>query len=210
VNALIVDFDGVLADSFHLLYRLNARAFQHAGLSLTEAGYRALFHANVHASLARLVRNRTARERVLRFKRDHFSSSYRRVKLFAFAPALVRRLGRGHALAIVSSSPRDAVLRTLDRYRLTSHFTVVSGSSASSKAGALREALAILGSSRAETGFITDTVGDVAVGRRLGLRMLAVTWGFHGRGELRAAGPERLFVKPQTLLNYLDPLEARR
>lgn len=204
MTALIVDFDGVVADSFGPLYRLNARALRHAGLSLTEADYRAMFATNVHSALHRVVRNTAARGRVRRFKRAHFDACYRRVKLFSFAPPLVRRLSRRYDLAIVSASPQASVLAALERYGLTAHFTVVSGSSARSKATAIRRALAALDSRPRATGFITDTTGDIEVGRRLGVMTLAVSWGFHDASQLRQAEPTHVFTTPRHLLAYLD------
>ena len=55
IRAVILDFDGVLADSFESLYRLNAFAFHHLGLPLNETNYRDLFNGNIHKELKILI-----------------------------------------------------------------------------------------------------------------------------------------------------------
>jgi len=50
------------------------------------------------------------------------------------------------------------------------------------------------------TYYVGDTAGDVREGRAAGVRTVAVTWGWHSREKLAAAGPEFLVDNPVELL----------
>ena len=85
-KVVIFDFDGVLADSFHVLYHLNAFALQRVGLSLTESGYRWMFTGNIHERLRLLIGDKSKWQKCREIKERYFDDYYSRVKL----------LGSGH------------------------------------------------------------------------------------------------------------------
>lgn len=203
VNAVIFDFDGVLADSFPALYRVNAMAFRQIGLAFSEAEYRALFEGNVHKGLSLLVRDRSKQREFAEFKVDHFWSYYRAVKLFPFARKLIRSLVQRFPLSIVSSTQSEFVCKILKRSNLERPFKAILGSTAKSKEQELREAMFRMASSPGTTVFVTDTSGDIRVGRRLGIETVAVGWGFHSADHLRGTKPERVVDSYTDLLEYL-------
>lgn len=204
IRAVIFDFDGVLADSFRSLYRLNAYAFENVGLSLSETMYRDLFVGNIHKGLKVLIRDEGRRRRCVDIKNRHFAQFYRNVRLYPFSVTLVRTLARRFSLAIVSSAYGPFIKELLERSCLDRYFEVVSGSNAESKARELHKAMSAVGSSPDETAFVTDTVGDIRIGKRLGLETLAVSWGFHGEEDLRKVKPAYIFSSHRDLLKYLN------
>lgn len=202
-GVVIFDFDGVLADSFDLLARLNAEVLGRAGLALDREGYRRLFLGNVHDGIRRLIPGERERRKVLREKASEMARRYPRVALFPFASALVKRLRGRCGLAIVSSNDRLQLERVLRRCRLRESFGAVFGSRALSKRTEILAAVRALGGRKTTSLFVTDTVGDVRVGRSAGLRTVGVSWGFHPAAWLRRAGAERVFAKPEALSRYL-------
>ncbi len=50
------------------------------------------------------------------------------------------------------------------------------------------------------TYYIGDTAGDVREAKQAGVKAVAVTWGWHSRETLEAAGPDFIVQEPEDLL----------
>lgn len=204
IKAVIFDFDGVLADSFESLYRLNAFAFHRLGLPLNEANYRDLFNGNIHKKLKLLIGDERALKKCVDIKKKHFGKFYGNVRLYPFSAILVRTLSNKFSLAIVSSTHALFIKELLEKVHLEGYFRVILGSSAESKADELRKAMSAMSSSPEETVFITDTAGDLRIGKQLGVETLAASWGFHNEENLRNVKPAHVFNNHRDLIKYLN------
>lgn len=202
--AIIFDFDGVLADSFETLFSLNSAAMRRIGRPLSRKGYRDLFIGNIHHGLKRLIKDDDRRAEFNRFKKKEFARYYSRAVLFPFAKKWAASLSKTRRLAIVSSTRKRFILKLLRKNRAERHFTAVFGSTAHSKEKELTLAASRIGAKGEKILFITDTVGDIKVGKKLGLDTIAVTWGFHGAGLLRKAGPDGIFSDEDALFRRLS------
>lgn len=194
-----------MADSFDLLYGLNATTFGDVGLSLTHDDYRDLFQVNVHSRLKELV----PAEKYAAFldsKKRHFGPTYEKVALFDFAPDLIRRLSQVGNLIVVSSTPAAFLEKLLKKHGLESFFTKIFGSESMSKASEIEEGLKLLKATPIDAFFVTDTEGDLAVGQKLGLQTIAVTWGFHPSDRLAEKNPTKLIGEPEELLRFFETL----
>lgn len=203
-DPVIFDFDGVLANSFEPLLALNRAALGQFGRGLTAEGYRRLFLGNIHQALSRLLPDERETRRLALLKRGLFARYYAKVRLFPFAPDVINALGAGRRLAIVSSTRRPHILRLLSRHGLSSFFAAVFGSRAHSKKNELLAAAKVFGRAPARVWFVTDTVGDIKVGRSLGMKTVGVTWGFHGRARLSDAGCTVIAPGPGALLRHFS------
>lgn len=184
---------------------MNAFAFDSLGLLLNEASYRDLFNGNIHKELKILIGDEGALKKCLDIKKKHFVEFYSRARLFPFSAILVRALSNKFSLAIVSSTHALFIEELLEGAHLERHFQVILGSNAENKADELRKAMSAMSISPEETIFITDTVGDIRIGKQLGLETLAVSWGFHNEENLRNAKPACVFNNYRDLLKYLNP-----
>lgn len=203
-SSVIFDFDGVLADSFDVLFTLNSDAMHHIGRSLTKKDYRGLFLDNIHSGLRRLIDNDEKLESLRHFKKNNFSRYYSKARLFRFTKDLTASLSQICNLGIVSSTQEGFIKELLEKNGVGDFFQIISGSEAHSKEKELTRAAAWMNSPPDQTFFITDTVGDINVGKKLGFNTLAVTWGFHGKGLLRAACPENIFSDDRALFRHLS------
>lgn len=200
---LIFDFDGVLADSFQSLYRLVSRSFTAIGLSLTPDVYRALFVGNVHSGFRALIQDEAAYKRFLAYRHAHFAAAYALVKLFPGATDFVKKASEKYKLAVASSGQPAMITQLLACNGITSRFAAVLATPAHSKIAMLQTIIGAQDTTPAETTFITDTSGDIAVGRSLGCRVIAVGWGFHTPQTLAAARPTAIVNDFAHLANCL-------
>lgn len=200
---LIFDFDGVLADSFDIFYQLNKAAFACLGLNLTTATYQGFFNGNIHARFRSFIKDDRQYSAFKKYRQRELAKSYTKVKLFSFVPSLIKKLGGRYQLAICSSTPRKLILELLKKHRLDKNFFFISGNQEHSKAEVLQTITQKASVTKKQIVMITDTVGDVLAAKKVGLKTMAVTWGFHSRSALLQAHPDKIvrdFVNLEKLL----------
>ncbi|HEY6003981.1 MAG TPA: HAD-IA family hydrolase [Anaeromyxobacter sp.] len=99
--------------------------------------------------------------------------------------------GAGRVLAVHTNKPGALARKILAGLGLLPRFAaVIGGDEAPRKPDptGVREIVARVGASPAETVFVGDSRVDAATARAAGVAFLAVTWGFASRAELAAAG----------------------
>ena len=205
---IIFDFDGVLADSFDALSALTCNAMNQLDISFNSDDYRALFKKNFHRGINDFFLGDAKNlDKLVQYKKSHFSSYYKQVKLFPFSKNIVQILAQNFHLAIVSSTEKKYIKKLLEKNSLLSSFFSVYGSSSKSKKQALLELLKNIGNPPDKTFFVTDTAGDVQEGKICKLQTLAVAWGFHSETTLKTALPKKIFKHWQELLVYFSTLK---
>lgn len=128
-----------------------------------------------------------------------------RTRPFPGIPELLTRSGR--RLAVHTNKPGRVARHILAGLGLLDRFAVVTGGDEAprkpSPAGTL-EIMRRLGARPEETVFIGDSPTDVRTARNAGVTMVAVTWGFRPREELRAAGAVHLVDSVAGLRPWLE------
>ncbi len=170
-------------------------------MAIDREGYRDLFAVNIHQQFQEMI-PANKRSRFEKFKKAHFGPAYDKVKLFNFSEKLVKNLAKGANLAIVSSTPKAFILKLLKKHGLEGAFREVFGSESTSKAAELERAIELLGSAPGKTHFVTDTEGDIRVGKKLGMVPVAVSWGFHPKSRLAKRNPAMLIGTPSALNKF--------
>ena len=115
--------------------------------------------------------------------------------LYAGARAAVERLSAGEAnvLGIATGKGLNGVRRILDLHALASHFTTLQTpdhNPSKPHPGMLLRAMEETGVDRRHTVMIGDTSFDMETARSAGARAIGVTWGYHPRADLEAAGAD--------------------
>jgi beta-phosphoglucomutase len=187
LQAVIFDFDGVLADSEPLHLRALQQALAARGIALGEDEYYAtLLGFNDAEALQTLARGRglsldaAAQEAINADKAIRFATlQTANDALFPGARALVARFGAVVPLAIASGARRDEITRTLDHAGLTSAFRtiVASGETPRSKPAPDPYALAVkrLGVDPGRAVAIEDSRWGLDSARAAGLRTVGIT-----------------------------------
>jgi phosphoglycolate phosphatase len=128
-----------------------------------------------------------------------------RTRPFPGLPELLTRSGR--RLAVHTNKPGQVARRILAGLGLLDRFAVVTGGDDGPRkpdpAGTL-EIMRRLGARPEDTVFVGDSPTDVRTARHAGVTMVAVTWGFRPRAELRAAGAVHLVDRVSGLRPWLE------
>jgi beta-phosphoglucomutase len=187
LQAVVFDFDGVLANTEPLHLRALQEALAARGITLGEEEYYTtlLGFTDVEAldvlSRARGVPlDAAARHAINEDKAGRFAAlQAAEAGLFPGAAGLIERLGAAVPLAIASGARRDEIARTLDRAGLASafRFVVASGDTPRGKPAPDPYARAVerLGVDPACTAAIEDSRWGLESARAAGLRGIGVT-----------------------------------
>jgi phosphoglycolate phosphatase len=204
LRAAIFDFDGTVADTFEEMFRvLN-------GLS-GEFGYRPA--APDETELLRGLGPVEVAKRlgvkwhqlplIVTRARQELAHAMPRVQPFAgIAEALAELRRRGLAVGLLTSNNRVNVQLFLDRHPIEFDF-ISTGSGLWTKHRRLARLLKREGLSRDQAAYIGDEVRDIEAGRKLGMRSVAVAWGYTTAQLLAAQAPDRLVHSPAELVDAL-------
>lgn len=203
---IIFDFDGVLADSVQVVFKMNQEAVASINKTLTMEEYVSCFEEHVNKRLAELFHlTEEEKEMLVGVKENLFPQYYNMhtIKLFNFAKELVLEAGTLGELWIISSSPSDLIKQVLEPYGLVGSFTKIIGQNSKAKNIILENE--IKGMKEGEVFFITDTTGDIKETRKIPTKILtlAVTWGFHSATLLESEKPDLLVYQPEEILDFI-------
>lgn len=198
MKLLMFDFDGVIADTFEMCWRIN-NLFRTKPLTPDE--YRALFKGNIYTSnddfqkLAEKVPVDT----------PFFLKYAEEIGAAPVFPGMIdatRRLaGRADIGAvIISSTVNPPIASYLAQHGIDDCFLELLGADVEkSKVKKIRTALDEFNVAPTDAVFITDTLGDIREAAKVDVRSVAVSWGFHERSLLEDGRPYAIADTPDEL-----------
>lgn len=127
---------------------------------------------------------------------------------FEGMPELIGKLhNEGHELFILSTNSVRNLKRFLHHHKIHKHFLeIYGGVGPFSKAPALRQLLREQSIETSQAVYVGDELRDVESAKAIGMRAVAVTWGFASRKNLKAAKPEALADTPAQLMSILEEI----
>jgi phosphoglycolate phosphatase len=203
VAAIIFDFDGTIADSFDYCVTFLAKE---AGSLPLSAEQKAAFHGLSLFRIARLLGISWFRLPVLLHKgRKHMAPAVQNVEPFQDMPKVIRKLhAQKHDLFILSTNTERNIHKFLRRHKLDAYFAEVHGGVGMfGKAPALRRMLRERHIETRKAVYISDELRDVQAAQSIGLRIIAVTWGFARAGDLKARKPTGMAHSPEDIVDIL-------
>ncbi len=206
IKTIVFDFDGVLVDSFRTFYPLIRDSMNHAGFKLTQGQYRNFFVGNVHEGFKNYINDNKKHLSFSKFRKDNYDKYYygtTGVKFFSGTVEFLKKVSKNYSLTIASSGKQENVMNLLEKNGVKKLFSLILASSDFSKEDMLREVLNKFQVQPSEVVMITDTVGDVLVAKKVGLKTIAVTWGFHSLKVLEKSNPDFIVGNFKELQNRL-------
>lgn len=202
---VIFDFDGTIADSFdYVAGFLESQLRRHN--PLTEADKVALRGLPMIV-MARRLGCPTWRLPLLYLRGRHaMGKVIYNVPLFSgIAKVLEELQAEGHELFIVSSNNNRNIKKFLKQHHLYKYITAIYGGAGFfGKERTIRKLLRRNGGVAASSWYIGDETRDVIAAQAVGVRCIAVLWGFAGPGLLAALRPTALAAAPQDIVRILE------
>lgn len=195
---IIFDFDGTIANTFDYTVDFLSRE---GGMELNK-DQRAALHGLSMFRIARKMGLPWHRLPGLFFKgRREMSPAMKNIEPFDGMLDVLRELrSKRHKLFILSTNTTRNINKFLNRHGLERYFVhVYGGVGMFGKAPALRRLLREQHIETRRAVYIGDETRDVMAAKSLGVRVIAVTWGFAREADLKADGPDGLAAKPRDL-----------
>ncbi len=206
-NLLLLDYDGVVADSLTAITEHTAAFCRDRGLGqgLASAAIACMRSATLSGLIqAAGITGEHVRD-YGRFLFRELNKNPSRVPLFDGIPELLRDLAKTYTLCIVSANHSGVVRQRLESAGLVDVMTHLYGNEQpGGKAEHIRQAMFSHGASAESTWMIGDTVGDIRAARQAGVNAVAVTWGWQSLETLESARPNLIFEQPEALHRYFS------
>lgn len=207
MTTLIFDFDGTLADSLEAIVEISNRLAPQYGLKPATAAelvqFRDLsadqFIRRSNIPLLKLLRLLRRMRRELQAKVPELDP------IEGIEPMLMALHAQGHNMGIVTSNSFGNVQMFLAIHGLESYFQFIQGGvPLFGKGRVLRQLMRQRRLVPSKTLYVGDETRDIDASRRIGLRVVAVSWGFNSRQALERHQPHFLIDSPAQLLEVAN------
>lgn len=203
---IIFDMDGTIADSFDYVADFMAAE---AGMAPLSDEQKKELRGLSMVGMARRLGYKWWQGPFLFFKgRRRMHAAIKNLRSFAGMPELIRKLhNEGHELFVLSSNSLSNVRQFLIQQKINKYFLeIYGGTGLFSKGPALRQLLKEQNLDIKQAVYVGDEQRDVEAAKSIGLRAIAVTWGFADRNNLKAMRPAGLADTPAELMRILEEL----
>lgn len=199
---IIFDFDGVIVDSFDAAYKISKIPLN----VNNKSEFRSLFNG----SIARTIKTKLSPSGFKSF----FNNYNNAIPVMPIVPGIgevIREISKKYPLAIISSTTSNSINNFLKSYKLEKYFTDVLGiDHDTSKEEKIRSILKTYNLIAENCLMITDTVGDIEEAKRVGIKTIGVTWGYHDEKTIDSASPSALAHTPRELIQSIESLFLKK
>lgn len=200
-RTVIFDFDGTIADSFDVFVEVFEEI---AGTSrtLTAPEIEELRDLSTHEVIQKLGVKRWQVPIFAVRGRRAVGSKMGRVRIFdGMRVAIEQLISDGYRLYIVSSNEKATITAFLRRYGIEHCFSgVFAGTGVFGKAKRLETLINSAHIDRSLCVYVGDETRDIDASKAVGLRCVAVAWGYNTRASLLRHAPDALVETPDNLV----------
>ncbi len=207
MKVIIFDFDGTIADSFAAVLKITNQL-------ATEFGYTPARPEDVPR-----LKNLSSREIVRQSKVSPFKLPFllRRLRgelnremdqlqpIAGMKTALLTLKQQGYSLGIVTSNSRENVVAFLKAQGLDTTFDFVgSGLALFGKGRVIQRILRQHRLDPKDVIYVGDETRDIEAARKIGIKVISVSWGYNSSQALAAESPDFLIHQPEELLQVVE------
>jgi len=194
MKAIIFDFDGVLVDS----YNFNRGIVSNVGHKVSEEDFKAHHDGNVFEEPKIPFTEKTAGDFYNKYLKEIHTQSP------VFSLEEIRSLNSKFYLFIISSNGESGIEKFLLFHRLDYFDEVLGAKFHKSKVEKFKYLFKKYNLKADECVFISDTLGDILEGHKVGIRTIAVDFGFHDRKRLEKGNPFKIVSSFDEMLKVIE------
>ncbi|MBW2977357.1 HAD family hydrolase [Candidatus Woesearchaeota archaeon] len=201
IKALIFDYDGVIFDTINIAWNVvKTVCDKYCKRKIkTKKEFLEIYKTNFYTAMEQRGVTDADMEKL---KKDSIKIlKTKHPKSFKNIPETIKKLSKKYKLAVVSSNYADVMKNDLKKAGILKNFKLIIGAEHEEhKTKKIRLCLKKLKIKPSQAVFVTDTVGDIKEAKKVKLKTMAVTWGFHKKDKLLKANPDFLVEKPKQML----------
>lgn len=210
-DAVLLDFDGTLADSMESILVCIKHALDGVGIPYTEEQLKKMVGPPFRVAMREMygVTDEERVERLIKIYRTEYEHDGWHCELFAGIEDMLSALrAHGVRLAVATSKPLKFTNQIVDGLDLRKYFDFVGGAesdnSRDSKADVIEYVLAALAPiDRSRVLMVGDRLYDIDGAKRTGVASAGVLWGYGDRAELEAHGADYIVDKPEDIVSLV-------
>jgi len=203
IKAIIFDFDGVIFNTEDAVFKLIKKLCQKYKCYVKDKkDFLKLYNQNFYKSIAKRGVKGKKLDKFKKECEEELKSIH--LRIFQQIPPILNELSRHFYLAVISSNFKRIITENLQKKGLLGDFSVVVGADViENKIQRIERCIKIFGVKPSETLYVGDTTGDIKEAKKVKVKSMAVTWGFHGRAALKKQAPDYIVSKPNQILKLL-------
>lgn len=206
MSVIVFDFDGTVADSFHVALSIyNEMAEQRGFRHVSETDIPTIQTMTIPQGLKFTGIRAYQVPGLLTSGKKEFEKRQAEIKLFKGMDDVIKELHKaGHELYILSTNSKKVVQQVLERFGLDTYVTVLGSAPVFGKASALRKLCRKLRIRTDEMWMIGDELRDAMASKKAGTKHIGVTWGLQTKDVIIKANPTAFADKPSDILRILS------
>lgn len=205
MKAVIIDFDGTLANTANVLQKIyNEMAIEKGWPSMTTNDYKRLRKGSLRQALTWAGVHPWQLPWLLNRGRKRFMDEIAGVELFTGMKELLEDLKQnGWDLYVLSQNSSKAIEQVIANSNVKTDIQVLGRASIFGKHRNLRRFLLTHSYKKQDVWIIGDEVRDVDAAKRVGIQSIAVSWGLQDKSVLAEAKPNLVASTPDDITNEL-------
>lgn len=211
-TCLVFDFDGTLADTLELVLNLYNKVAPAYGCQPAGEEIRERILVEPYSALLKEygISNLKLAALMLRIRTD-MGKLLAEVKVVeGIKEALLKLKQQGFTMGVLTSNSRKNVCAFMAHNGMTEVFDFIySGKNLFGKDKVMHQMLAKEGLTKEKVLYVGDELRDIEASKKVGLRVIAVTWGLYGKEALAALNPEAVVETPEELVSGVYALTGR-
>ena len=201
-KAIVFDFDGTLADTLPITVSCVNKLADEYGYEKKE-----IFGKIRNKTMRQIIKDELGLSMIqipgyLKKLKPLIEREKEKASLFAGIPEVLEELSKKYILFILTSNAPEIVDHVLGENKPMIDF-IFSNTSLFGKHKVLQALLAERNLKRDEIVYIGDEVRDIEAAKKLGVKVVAVTWGYNSKKLLEKERPDYLVEKPEEILKIL-------
>lgn len=202
---LLFDFDGTIADSFHLGIQIgNILAPKYGLKTFTEEDFKRYRSMPMHKVIKELKVPYYKIPGVIRMALSEYHHLLSELKpCEGILEMLAALRDMQIPMALLSSNNLENLNGFLKRFGIDEFIWVKGTSGILKKASSIRQQCKKHGLNLSQVIYVGDEVRDIEAARKCGIRVIAVTWGFQTTELLCSHNPDFLVDKPEQIVELL-------
>lgn len=198
IKAIIFDFDGVIHDTFGIVYKIYKKFYPEDSIE----DYKKLFDGNLYKN------TKITKEFAKKFFEIQ-ENEFEKLVIKKEVKDEILKLSKKFKLFIITSNRDITIKKYLDRSKIPEVFSEILGvDTHPSKVEKFNFILKKYKLKKEDCVFITDTLGDILEANEVGINTIAVDFGLHERARLERGKPIQIVSHFKEILKVVEKITS--